>query len=62
LAWCLVAPHLLDLSSLSGVLWFEAGQSCGLAVAALCELVGAIYRGRLSPPIEAPGIPNTGTP
>ena len=62
LAWCLIAPYLIDLSSLRGVLWFEVGQSCGLAVAAVCELIGAIYWGRLSSPMEAPGIPNTGTP
>jgi len=48
-AWCLIAPHMLDLTSLKGVLWFEAGLPCGLATAVLCELVGAIRSGRLLP-------------
>lgn len=50
IAWCLAAPHLLDLSTLDGVLWFEAGLVLGLGVAVLCELAGAIRAGRLLPP------------
>ncbi|SOZ17539.1 Conserved hypothetical protein; putative membrane protein [Cupriavidus taiwanensis] len=50
IAWCLAAPHLLDLSTLRGVLWFEAGLASGLGIAVLCELAGAIRAGRLLPP------------
>ncbi|WP_432261527.1 hypothetical protein [Cupriavidus sp. TMH.W2] len=50
IAWCLAAPHLLDLSTLGGVLWFDAGLSSGLAAAVLCELASAIRAGRLLPP------------
>jgi hypothetical protein len=50
IAWCLAAPHLLNLSTLEGVLWFDAGLASGLATAVLCELAGAIRAGRLLPP------------
>jgi hypothetical protein len=55
IVWSLAAPHLLDLTTLDGVLWFEAGLSSGLVVAVLCEIAAALRAGRLLP--VPPGVP-----
>jgi O-antigen/teichoic acid export membrane protein len=61
LVWCLVAPHFLNLSTLSGVLWLEFGLASGLMAAVLCEIIGAVRAGRLLPAEEgfavSPGPP-----
>ncbi|MGO4325705.1 hypothetical protein AB4Z48_00010 [Cupriavidus sp. 2TAF22] len=51
-AWCALAPRLLDLTTLDGVLWFQLGLSSGLAAAIVCEIAGAVRAGRLLPADE----------
>ncbi|WP_420997515.1 hypothetical protein ACKI2N_020185 [Cupriavidus sp. 30B13] len=61
-AWCALAPRLLDLATLDGVLWFQVGLSSGLAASIVCEIAGAVRAGRLLPADERLAANGGGTP
>ncbi len=48
LVWCTVAPQFLDLGSILGALWLQAGFSFGLIFAMFIDIASAYRRGSFS--------------
>jgi hypothetical protein len=47
LGWCAIAPQILDVGSIEGALWLQAGFSLGWPIATLADLLCAYRRKQL---------------
>lgn len=43
--WCVFAPAFINLSSLTGILWFQLGFPLGIVVSCIADIISAIKRG-----------------